>query len=302
VKEPPCTRFSVSLGLVPHRPSRQRDKGATTWRLERARLGSALLWLAFTASASGCGVTALPSSAPSSAPPESTTAPPESTTAPPESTTAPPESTTALPDPQNDGGSTSNGSGSSPEKSQTRSPQPSYDRGAPTGVPFYSVPGPIGGGDIELTPITSRVALDAGDVQLDEQVEAYFQAGRIGNPPVNRIVRVVGPNSEDFHLSSRLCDSYSCDSGSFLCPDERCWFWVTFAPSEVGRRTAALEIGSTGYELTGVGVSGTRSNASSEPGSEAPEPSSSSYQSTPSPGTDPEPTLSSSAESSAPTD
>jgi hypothetical protein len=168
------------------------------------------------------------------------------------------------------------------------------------------VPGPIGGGDLEgFTRITSSVALDAGEVQIGEQVVAYFQIGDIGGPPVNQTIRLTGPDSEDFHLSSRWCYPFSsdgrCDSIGFLCSEERCWFWIAMAPSQLGRREAILEIGSTSYELTGVGLSGSTGAETLAPESETSQPSSPGSTSTPSQGTNSEPTMSSGAEPSAST-
>lgn len=151
--------------------------------------------------------------------------------------------------------------GSTPTGSSPRSG--TYKRESATGIYLDSLPG--GEGDESPPPdqvwrVTGTVAVDFPDVAVGGGIGGYpFRVSSTDGRPVNRQIRITGPNFQDFPLLRDNCTgrgSLLCGPAGFFCAFPGCTFATTFEPSEVGERIAWLEIGSKRYLLRGTASPG----------------------------------------------
>ena len=152
-------------------------------------------------------------------------------------------------------GHSSKGSGS-PTTSTRRH---TYSRDEAGGFYLDSLPGNEGEPEPNPEPPTripnGGVALASDELHLDDSIGHWpFRISSATGRPINRTVRIVGPNAEDFPLFADSCRWDGCKPPEFYCAKAVCEFSSTFSPTGVGRRTATLVIGEAQYKLTGIGI------------------------------------------------
>jgi hypothetical protein len=164
-------------------------------------------------------------------------------------------------------GDSSKGSGS-PTTSTRRH---TYSREGAGGVYLDSLPGNEGEPEPDPEPPTrisnGGVALASDELHLHESIGHWpFRITSATGRPINRTVRIVGPNAQDFPLFADSCRWDGCKPPEFYCAKAVCEFSSTFSPTGVGRRTATLVIGEAQYQLTGIGIPGVNDRSASTSG------------------------------------
>jgi hypothetical protein len=146
-----------------------------------------------------------------------------------------------------------------------------YKRESASGIYLDSLPG--GEGDESPPPdqvwrINGTVAVDFPDLQVGSGIGGYpFRVSSTDGRPVNRRIRIIGPNAQDFPLLRDNCmgrGSLLCGPEGFFCAFPACRFATTFEPSAVGERIAWLEIGNNKYLLRGMATPGDADQGSAE--------------------------------------
>jgi len=148
---------------------------------------------------------------------------------------------------------------SSAESGGTGAKRPTYKREAAGGIYLDILPAnegdPEGQSNKPISRVTNGVAwaFEPHGVN-DGQGDIPFRISRSDGAPINRSVRIVGPNARDFPLHADMCSQQSCGPAGFYCSKAICEFGVTFSPLAIGSRTATLLIGKAAYALSGIGV------------------------------------------------
>jgi hypothetical protein len=172
---------------------------------------------------------------------------------------------------ESSGGDSRNASSTAqPETGPTSRPRPTYERGEAGGIYLDLLPAEEGDSedrDKSLGRLTRGATRDFGKASVHSSAIGFFRF-RIssGNgTPVNRTVRIGGPNAQDFSppvpdsCEQKPCPwptgGFHCSAAVCFCSKSVCQFGMNFSPSAVGRRSATLLIGDTPYVLlTGVGL------------------------------------------------
>jgi hypothetical protein len=148
--------------------------------------------------------------------------------------------------------------GATPTTGSSRSG--TYKRDSASGINLDLLPG----GEGEDSPtgpikrITGPVAIDFPEVRVGDNIGSYpLRVSSTDGRPVDRPIRIGGPQAQDFPLQLDGCsDTETCPPEGFFCGLSVCEFATTFAPTAVGKRVGWLEVGSKKYRLRGVGTPG----------------------------------------------
>jgi len=168
---------------------------------------------------------------------------------------------------EDSGGDSQGASSTGPEAGQPGRSRPTYARAEGGGIYFDLLPAEEGNPedrDRPLGRLTSGATQDFGEVPVHAGSGLFrFRISSANGTPVNRYVRIGGPDAQDFSsLEPDPCEKepcrptgFHCSAAVCFCSRPVCQFGTHFEPSAVGLRRATLLIGDTPYVyLTGIGL------------------------------------------------